>query len=63
MSAQAAARPESWARSTLDYLRAQGVAAERMRVVSYGKERPIDPGRSEEAWAKNRRAQFVITGK
>lgn len=45
------------------YLVSLGIAAERLRVVSYGKEFPFDPGHTEEAWAKNRRAHFVITGK
>jgi len=30
-------------------------------VVSYGKERPLDPGHSEDAWAKNRRDEFEVT--
>jgi len=37
-----------------------GIAESRMQTVSYGEERPIDPRESEEAWAKNRRAHFVI---
>lgn len=43
------------------YLVALGVAADRLRTVSYGKEFPFDPGKDEAAWAKNRRAHFVIT--
>ena len=43
------------------YLVALGVAADRLRTVSYGKEFPFDPGHDEGAWAKNRRAHFVIT--
>jgi len=31
-----------------------------MRTVSYGEERPVDRGHSEEAWAKNRRAHFIL---
>jgi peptidoglycan-associated lipoprotein len=31
--------------------------------VSYGKEFPFDPGHTEESWAKNRRAHFVVTSK
>lgn len=38
-----------------------GITGERVKVISYGKERPLDPGHNEEAWAKNRRANFVIT--
>ena len=43
------------------YLVALGVAADRLRTVSYGKEFPFDPGKDEAAFAKNRRAHFVIT--
>jgi peptidoglycan-associated lipoprotein len=43
------------------YLVAHGIAAGRVSVVSYGEERPVDPGHSEEAWAKNRRDDFVAT--
>ena len=45
------------------YLVSLGVPADRLRTVSYGKEFPFDPGHSEDAWAKNRRAQFVVTSK
>ncbi len=45
------------------YLVSLGIAAERLRTVSYGKEFPFDPGHDETAWAKNRRAHFVITAK
>ncbi|MEZ4526941.1 MAG: peptidoglycan-associated lipoprotein Pal [Desulfobacterales bacterium] len=37
-----------------------GIAASRMTTVSYGEERPADPGHNEAAWARNRRAHFVI---
>jgi peptidoglycan-associated lipoprotein len=43
------------------YLIALGVAADRLRTVSYGKEFPFDAGHDEAAWEKNRRAHFVIT--
>ncbi len=43
------------------YLVAHGVAADRIAVVSYGKERPLDPGHDEAAWARNRRDDFVVT--
>ena len=43
------------------YLVALGVGADRLRTVSYGKEFPFDAGHDEAAWAKNRRAHFVIT--
>ena len=45
------------------YLIAQGIAADRLRIVSYGKEFPFDPGHDEAAFSKNRRAHFVITAK
>jgi peptidoglycan-associated lipoprotein len=52
---------EQRARAARDYLVSLGVAAERLRTVSYGKERPLDPGTGEEAWAKNRRARFAVS--
>jgi len=45
------------------YLISLGVAPDRVRTVSYGKEFPFDPGHNEAAWSKNRRAHFVITSK
>ena len=45
------------------YLVSLGIAADRLRTVSYGKEFPFDPGHDETAFAKNRRAHFVITAK
>ena len=45
------------------YLLSLGIAADRLRTVSYGKEFPFDPGHDEAAWAKNRRAHFVVTAK
>jgi peptidoglycan-associated lipoprotein len=45
------------------YLVSLGVPTDRLRTVSYGKEFPFDPGHDEGAWAKNRRAQFVVTSK
>ncbi len=43
------------------YLVSLGIAADRMRIVSYGKEFPFDPGHTETAWTKNRRAHFMLT--
>jgi peptidoglycan-associated lipoprotein len=34
-----------------------------MRILSYGKSQPIDPGHNEAAWQMNRRAQFLIIEK
>jgi peptidoglycan-associated lipoprotein len=45
------------------YLVSLGVSTDRLRTVSYGKEFPFDPGHDEAAFAKNRRAHFVITAK
>jgi peptidoglycan-associated lipoprotein len=39
-----------------DYMVAQGIARERMETISFGKDRPIDPGSSPEAWGRNRNA-------
>jgi peptidoglycan-associated lipoprotein len=41
------------------YLVSLGVPATELSTVSFGKERPLDPGHTEAAWAKNRRAHFV----
>jgi peptidoglycan-associated lipoprotein len=43
------------------WLTAHGVDASRVSIVSYGKERPLDPGHDEAAWARNRRDDFVVT--
>ena len=43
------------------YLVTLGLEADRIRTVSYGKEFPFVPGGNEDAWARNRRAHFVIT--
>jgi peptidoglycan-associated lipoprotein len=45
------------------YLISLGIPADRLRTVSYGKEFPFDPGTDESAFAKNRRAHFVVTAK
>jgi peptidoglycan-associated lipoprotein len=37
-----------------------GVSADRIRTISYGKDKPADPGHDESAWAKNRRDDFVL---
>ena len=46
-----------------EYLATLGVDAARIRTVSYGEERPFDPGHDESAWSKNRRAHLVLVGK
>ena len=40
---------------------AQGIDNARFDVVSYGEERPVDQGTTDDAYAKNRRDDFVIT--
>ena len=45
------------------YLVSLGIAPNRVRTVSYGKEFPFDPGHTEDAWSRNRRGHFVITAK
>jgi len=45
------------------YLVSLGISGDRLRIVSYGKEFPFDPGHDESAFSKNRRAHFVITAK
>lgn len=42
------------------FLMNAGIDASRLRTVSFGEERPIDPGKTEEAYARNRRGQFRI---
>jgi peptidoglycan-associated lipoprotein len=49
------------AEAVRDFLIGHGVTGARITTISYGKERPLDPGRDEAAWAKNRNAQTVIT--
>jgi peptidoglycan-associated lipoprotein len=51
------------AQQAKDYLVASGVDASRIRTVSYGEERPFDPGHDESSWSKNRRAHLVLVGK
>ncbi len=41
----------------------KGISSDRITIISYGKEKPIDPGHTEESFSKNRRANFRITEK
>ncbi len=50
---------EKRANAAKRYLVSLGIKRGRISTISYGKERPADPGHSEEAWAKNRRAVLV----
>ncbi|HEX8233504.1 MAG TPA: peptidoglycan-associated lipoprotein Pal [Caulobacteraceae bacterium] len=48
------------AQSVMEYLTSRGVSPGRMTTVSYGKERPVDPGTSDEAHARNRNGHTAI---
>lgn len=37
-----------------------GVSGDRIKTISYGKDKPADPGHDESAWSKNRRGDFVL---
>jgi peptidoglycan-associated lipoprotein len=47
------------AEAVKSYLAKLGVNEARIKTVSFGKENPIDPGHSEDAWSRNRRAHFT----
>ena len=51
---------ERRAAATRDYLVAKGVNAARVRIISYGKERPVAVGSNDISWAKNRRAVTAL---
>jgi peptidoglycan-associated lipoprotein len=51
---------ERRANATKQGLIALGVAAGRINIISYGKERPVNAGHNEQAWAQNRRAVTVV---
>ncbi|MBA4393849.1 MAG: peptidoglycan-associated lipoprotein [Desulfobacca sp.] len=46
--------------AVMQYLVSLGINANRLSTISFGKEKPLDPGHTEEAWAKNRRAHFIL---
>jgi peptidoglycan-associated lipoprotein len=50
------------AQATHDYLISKGIAASRMRTVSYGKERPVATCDDISCWSQNRRAVTVLSG-
>jgi len=52
---------ERRAQAAKEYLVSLGVPTERLQVISYGEEQPLDPVSSKAAWAKNRRADFKKT--
>jgi peptidoglycan-associated lipoprotein len=47
------------ARAAKDFLVNLGISPDRLSTISFGEERPVDPGHDEAAWAKNRRDEFV----
>ena len=51
---------ERRAESARTFLTNLGIEGGRLKTISYGEEQPLDTGRNEAAWARNRRAQFVI---
>lgn len=51
---------ERRAKSTMNYLVSQGVQASRITIISYGEERPVCTQKTEECWAQNRRAHFLV---
>lgn len=52
---------ERRAQAAARYLTTMGVPSGRLSTISYGKEKPSDPGHNEAAWAKNRRDEFVVS--
>lgn len=54
---------ERRARAAKQYMTTMGIPEQQLSIISYGKEKPADPGHNEAAWAKNRRDEFVITSK
>jgi len=54
---------EKRAKSAYDYLVSLGIDPGRLRIISYGKSQPLDPASNEFAWARNRRAQFLLIEK
>lgn len=54
---------ERRAQSAKQFLISLGIPADRITTISYGEDKPLDPRHNEEAWAKNRRAHFIILPK
>ncbi len=51
------------AESVRRYLMSYGIDASRFATISYGEERPLVDAQNEEAWAQNRRAEFMVTAR
>jgi peptidoglycan-associated lipoprotein len=49
------------AQAAMDYLTTLGIAANRLSTISYGEEIPVCKEKTEECWARNRRARFVVS--
>jgi len=49
--------------SAKQYLTFMGISADRITLVSYGKEKPMCTESTEECWQKNRRDDFIVVGK
>lgn len=54
---------EKRAKAAMDYLTTLGISSDRVKIISYGKSQPADPGHNEAAWQKNRRDQFLVIDK
>ncbi len=50
---------ERRAKSVRDHLTSLGISSDHLAIISFGKERPAARGHDEDAWSKNRRAEFV----
>ena len=53
---------ERRANSAKDYLVALGISPNRVKTISYGKERPVALGHEESSWSQNRRSVMVVSG-
>jgi peptidoglycan-associated lipoprotein len=54
---------EKRANSVKKFLIEQGISADRLSVISFGKERPVDSAENDASYAKNRRANFAVTSR
>jgi len=52
---------ERRATTTKNYMVTIGIDASRLSTISYGEEKPLEMGNNEDAWAMNRRAEFVVS--
>jgi peptidoglycan-associated lipoprotein len=51
---------ERRANAAKDFITALGISGNRISILTYGEEKPADPGHNEDAWAKNRRDEFKL---